>query len=367
MQKQILILVNSLGTGGSERNVALLCKHIDKSRYLPTIWTIHEGGRWRPLLDELGIRVRCFCRRRAWDPLFAYRFAREISKSSFHLTHAFLPTVAFYAAVAKKCFRCKVPFVFSSGASSFGPARTARFYKWAIRQADYVTANSPSTKTLLEEAGVDAQRIAIVPNGHELNAGRSIDWRQYLPRFENSRPVVISVGRLIKTKRICDLIRAAAMINESGRMAEFVIVGDGPEMDCLKGLRDSLGLRESVEFLGHRTDVANLLASSDVFAFPSEAEGLPNAVIEAALAGVPIVAADIDATRSVVDNVRGGALVPPRNPERFARAIMDVLANPKEAETRAEYAKSYAMNRYTVDAMVEGYYGSYEAALGDLE
>jgi len=128
-----------------------------------------------------------------------------------------------------------------------------------------------------------------------------------------------------------------------------VIAGDGE----LRGeLERTTG--PNVRFLGSRTDVPDILASLDVFAFPSLFEGLCLAVIEAQVAGVPVVATAVGGIKETVVEGETGLLVPLRDPEALASAIRRLLEHPDEAARLAAEARRRALERYSEERMVSG-------------
>jgi glycosyltransferase involved in cell wall biosynthesis len=114
-----------------------------------------------------------------------------------------------------------------------------------------------------------------------------------------------------------------------------VWVGDGPLHRRVERQLRRSGLADRVLLLGDRTDVACLLPAFDVFAMSSRYEGLPCALVEAMLAGIPVVATAVNAVPDVVRPGETGLLVPPQHPELLARAVDTVLDNPNAARHRA--------------------------------
>ena len=161
----------------------------------------------------------------------------------------------------------------------------------------------------------------------------------------DGRPLVGNVARLAEQKDHRTLLGAAALVPE----ADFAIAGDGE----LRGeLERAAG--PNVRFLGTRTDVPDILASLDVFAFPSLFEGLCLAVIEAQTAGVPVVATAVGGIKETVVDGETGLLVPPRDPEALAAAIRRLLGHPEEAARLAAEARRRALERYSEEQMVSG-------------
>jgi len=202
---------------------------------------------------------------------------------------------------------------------------------------------------------VDEHRLRLIYNGHDLAAvgaapGRD-QQRQQLGLGGNDF-VIITVGRLIETKRHVDLLEACAKIDRAGNDFQVLIVGDGPCRESLMQQTGQLGLGNHVQFLGTREDVIPLVRAADLFAFPSESEGLPNAVIEAALCKVPIIAADIKPVAEVIENGKSGTVVPVHDADALANAIRAVMANRPQAEQMAEVAFREACLKFDLEQTI---------------
>jgi glycosyltransferase involved in cell wall biosynthesis len=192
------------------------------------------------------------------------------------------------------------------------------------------------------------QRTHVVPLG--------IDSDRFLapPRAARSAaPVIGNVARLAPQKGQRTLIEAAPHVLVSHPDATFVIVGDGELRDELQRVAQDLGVAESFTFTGARDDIPELLATFDVFAFPSHFEGLCLAVIEAQVAGVPVVATPVGGIRETVVPNETGLLVEPGEPEVLAAAIVSLLDDPAYALRLASEAQRRALARYTERELVD--------------
>jgi glycosyltransferase involved in cell wall biosynthesis len=140
--------------------------------------------------------------------------------------------------------------------------------------------------------------------------------------------------------------------------ARFAIAGDGELREALERRALELG-GDHVSILGNRSDVADLLASFSVFAYPSRFEGLCLAVIEAQAAGVPVVATPVGGIRETVVDGETGWLVPVDDAAALAERIAHVLDHPDEARRVADEARRRAQ-RFSEQAMVERTLALYE-------
>ena len=137
--------------------------------------------------------------------------------------------------------------------------------------------------------------------------------------------VVGTVTRLHESKGNKHLVDAAAIVSRERPEVRFAIVGEGPLQADLEQQATRLGISDKVDFLGFQRDVASVLASFHVAAFPSLWEGTPLTVFESLAMGKPIVSTDVDGLKEVLVHEQNSLIVPPRDPGAMARAIIRVL------------------------------------------
>lgn len=165
--------------------------------------------------------------------------------------------------------------------------------------------------------------------------------------LDASHRVVGMVARFVAEKGYREMIRAAQTVASRMPEARFLFVGPA-EPEKADGLDPRLieeaGLAGVVRFLGHRSDVADLYSVMDVLALPSHREGFPRAPMEAAASGVPAVVTDIRGCRQTVDDGKTGYLVPPRDADSLAAALLELLGDDgrRAAFGRAARAKAVA-------------------------
>jgi glycosyltransferase involved in cell wall biosynthesis len=168
------------------------------------------------------------------------------------------------------------------------------------------------------------------------------------PALEKRGPIVGTAARLVGQKRLDLLLEAAPAILERHPDARFVIAGDGPLRAELERRADGLPF----EFVGWREDVADVLASFDVYVLPSDFEGLVYAVIEAQAAGVPVVATPVGGVPENVVPGETGVLIPRGDAGALAAAVNRLLDDPAEAARVAAEARRRVTERYPVERMV---------------
>ncbi len=172
---------------------------------------------------------------------------------------------------------------------------------------------------------------------------------------------VLMVGRLKPPKDPATLIEAWRRVGGPHRL---LFVGDGPLRSPAEALARRNGLSDRIAFLGARTDVPVTLRQADIFALSSAQEGLPLAVIEAMMSGVPVVASDVGGIAEAVVDGLTGFVVPPRDPAALAGALQRLLADPALRARMGAAAHARALQRFTAERMVTQTAAVYEHVLG---
>jgi glycosyltransferase involved in cell wall biosynthesis len=367
MPHRVLLLVYSLARAGTEHNVALTCKYLDQQQFQPEVWVCERGGSLESIVTAVGVEIRELRRGWKYNLWNALKAARQIARSKVDLVHVYLPSVAVYAALAKLLYRMPQPMVFRCGwCHDLGFAARWR-YKWLYGSAfDAFVANSESAADFLESMGIERRRIRLIPNIHEQEQfQRPVDRRQVRNALgvDADAPLLIHVGRFATSKRVEDLIEAVHLLAPKYPELRLLLVGDGPERPIIEQCIRESNLTRQIILLGVRDDIPALLKSSDLFVFPSEIEGSPNAVIEACLAEVPIVACDVLGVRDVVQHRATALLAPPRNPRAFADCIEESLSDRSAARQRARAARLQAESVYRVENVLSRLYELYEGLL----
>jgi glycosyltransferase involved in cell wall biosynthesis len=171
---------------------------------------------------------------------------------------------------------------------------------------------------------------------------------------------LVNVGEFRHIKGTDVLIEALAELHRSGRLLTLAVAGDGEESSALREQVVRLGLSNSVRFLGH-TPARQAFGHGRLLVMPSRADSLPYVAIEAAGAGIPIVASAVGGIPEILG--QDAAMVPPANPERLAAAIAAALDDPARAKAGAARLRERIARLFSQDAMVEGILAGYGEAI----
>ncbi|MCD6336528.1 MAG: glycosyltransferase family 4 protein [Candidatus Latescibacteria bacterium] len=239
------------------------------------------------------------------------------------------------------------------------PLMADRFlYRMAYREiVKRIIAPSYGIKEAFRKYGwLAPDRIEVIPNGINLS-----EYPLYTDRFEVRSELTIpadalvigTVGRLKSQKGHTFFLEAARRIGAVHPQANFLIVGDGPERGRLIAQAEESGIADRVHFLGYREGVPRPLGTMDVFVFPSLFEGLPNALLEAMAMARPVVATRIPGVTEVIQDGQSGLLVPPRDSEALAEAVLDMLAHPDWSRRMGSTARETIAQRFSFTQTVD--------------
>jgi glycosyltransferase involved in cell wall biosynthesis len=214
----------------------------------------------------------------------------------------------------------------------------------------YLAVSQHTAQRLTRKLRWPAGRVQVVHNG--MICSPPVDRTSALAlkrQLAGNRPIVLTVARLDEQKGHHYLLEAATQIPE----AQFVLAGDGPLRSTLEAQARSLGLEERVTFLGHRTDIADLLAACDVFVLPSLYEGLPLSILEAMAARKPVIATNIGGTVEAVIDGETGELVPPADPIALAAAIRSVVSDHALAQRLGAAGRRRVEQEFSAASMIK--------------
>jgi glycosyltransferase involved in cell wall biosynthesis len=294
------------------------------------------------------------------------RLARVIRARSVKLVHAneFISNlVGFLAARA-----AGVPVIVNRGdlghlRDGFG-AWHRRVERWISRHADAVCANAEGVRRLCIEAeGSGEERTFVVRNGLDLERFDALASRELQGPLPAGEQLVAVVANLWPVKGHRTLIEAIGRVHGRLPLARFALIGDGPERQELERRIAELGIGSAVVLLGTRYDVPAILRRCHAACLPSLAEGLPNAVMEAMAAGLPVVATAVGGTPELVTPHETGLLAPAGDAEALGTMLLQLLRDPHAAAAMGRRGRERIASEFSLARMAAAHERMYRAVL----
>lgn len=232
--------------------------------------------------------------------------------------------------------------------------------KWNRFFGDFATAVSKGCKEhFVKFFGLNEDFITVIYNGVELGCGDfSVIKRQ------NGESVISVIGRLAEEKGHIVLIKAISLLpaHVKDNLRVF-FVGDGEKRQELVNAVKEAGLEKAIFFVGHVEDVSVYICVSDFTVQPSLREGFGLSIIESFLCGKPVIGSRVGGIPElIIDNITG-ILVQPNDPMALKDALLHFINNPGVVKKCGETGKTMALERFTVEGMIDGYKAFYKKAL----
>jgi glycosyltransferase involved in cell wall biosynthesis len=200
--------------------------------------------------------------------------------------------------------------------------------------------------------------------------GVGVDTSRFAARpFPPGEPVVVLAGRMLWDKGVGEFVEAGKLLRQRGVRGRLALVGQpDPENPASIGVEQLHRWHDEgvVEWWGRRDDMPEVLASAHVVALPSYREGLPKVLVEAAACARPIVATDVCGCREVVRHGENGLLVPVRDAERLARAIVTLLQDPALCERMGRRGRDLVVKEFSAERITRETMALYRELLGPV-
>lgn len=362
----ILQVIYSFKMGGSERMASTIASGLDRSRFRTMVCGLNGDGPLSELLRKEGIPCFVLNRRDGKDwsmPAQLYRLLRH-EKADLVQTHHLGQFL--YAIGPARLLGIPVIHTEHEYYTYFQRSRNQWIAKWMLPLAwKTVVVGEDVGRFFTDRIGIAPKKLEVIHQGIAMTPNDSVDVaviRAELKLDPFAGPVIGHVARLTAAKDQETLLRAFAQVHQSRPAARLVMVGDGELRGKLTGLAADLGLGESVRFVGFRSDIQRLLPAFDLFVLSSQEEGLPISLLEAMAAARPVVATAVGCIPELVSNGERGLVVPPRDPQKLADAILKLLSDNSARVRYGEAGKRHVEARFSLSEMINRYESLYRQA-----
>jgi glycosyltransferase involved in cell wall biosynthesis len=355
---RLVQFTKSFHIGGTEVQVVELLRGLPSS-YRVQVALLQDAGPLLGSVHQLGFRPEVFplngSLARPNTALQVVRLAHWLRHERVELVHAHDFYSTMLVVPAAKLAGTKVVVGRLDLAHWHGKARRV-VLRGLTRMADHVVANAEAIRHMLvEEEGMPADRVSVIPNGLDLtrfDARMREGLKLPLPDTGGA-PVLVHVANMNHpVKRQEDLLRALALVRLKGQTLHTFLVGDGPRRAELERMAGELGLTSTVHFLGHRADVPGVYARADFGVLCSTAEGMSNAVMEGMAAGLPMVVTRVGGNPELVADGERGLVIPPLRPEAMSEAFLKLLGNPERGRRMGGEARAFVERELSLQRMV---------------
>jgi glycosyltransferase involved in cell wall biosynthesis len=252
---------------------------------------------------------------------------------------------------------------------SYGGLPNDKFLRWiGYRGLDVLITNSRATAGEIEQYALTTARVQVVPNGVDVPAPLSPIERSHLKcelGYSESDLVIGSIGRLDGNKNYSMLLRVFATLHKKWEMLRLLIIGEGPLKSQLLDLAKQLAIASKVRFPGAIPLAAQYLPAMEICCLTSYTEGVPNVVMEAASAGLPVISTRCGDSAYLIDGDVSGYLVPADDDATMAKHMDWLLNNPEQRARMGQSGREKMSREFSIAAMVTRMTAIYDGVLAN--
>jgi glycosyltransferase involved in cell wall biosynthesis len=374
VKKNILQLVGSFHSGGSERQAAQLIRLLrEDETHRIFVACLNGEGVLRAGVERLGFtEIPEFKLTSFYDA----NMARQLSRCKKFLrenridivqTHDFYTNV--FGMLAGRM--AKVPVRIAAKRETGTKSSAQRFIeRRAYAFAHAIVANAEAVKNHLIETGAAAKKIEVVYNGLDLakfdlkNRKRTEILKSFdLPTDENLKFVTIVANFRSDVKNQGMFLRAAQRVKQDFPDARFILAGEGELISIMKNLAKDLGLENESFFIDNCGDVPRLLFVSNICVLSSVTEGFSNSILEYMAAAKPVVATNVGGASEAILEGENGFLVASNDDETMTNRLLTLLRDEEKAKTFGTRGRAIAEQKFSTAAQLRKTLDLYDGLL----
>jgi glycosyltransferase involved in cell wall biosynthesis len=344
---RLVLLLQDLKFGGTQRQTLELARRLDPARFQVEVWVLTAGDDLMPLAGDWGIPVVRLARQALVGPLALMHLWRRLRDQPPDLLMLLTVVPNIWGRILGRLAR--VPVIVGNCRGGGAPWRQHEWLLWPLM--DHLLCNTTALKAeLTQRYGIPPAKISVILNG--------VDTDFYSPGPAGLRPkapVILSVARLVPDKDHDTLIAAFSQVAADFPEAELWLLGDGPRRAAIEALAAQTLPPGRVRFWPGQPDIRPLLHQACLLVLSSRYEALPNVVLEAMAAGLPVAATRVGGLPELVVPGRTGWLVPPGDAVALAAAMSQALGDADVREALGRTGREIAVADFSLEAMTRRY------------
>lgn len=366
---QVTHVITDLETGGAEMMLYKLLSGLDRNKISPRVVSLTDEGSIGQKILEMGIEVTSLgMKPGSFNPRGIFKLAENLRDSNTELVQTWMYHADLIGGIAG-LVAGGIPIIWNIRNSTLDKETSKTRTRMIVQLNAWLSHWLPKSvlicsiraQSIHEQLGFDKKKMWMVPNGFNLSEfhpdATARSWLRDHLNLPEISPIVGLVARFDPQKDLPNFVRAASIANNSLPEIHYVLCGDriDDENEELADWINDAGLAEKFHLLGRRTDIPRLTAGFDLAVSSSAyGEAFSNVVGEAMACGVPCVVTDVGDAALIVAET--GRVVPPRDPESLANAIVEILSlSSSERRKLGAEARDRILNNYDLARIVEEY------------
>jgi starch synthase (maltosyl-transferring) len=368
---RICFLITELDQGGAERALVRIATGLPRAEWDVTVICLGPEGPLAAPLREAGIPVDCLGVTSICSPRSLWRATFGLARLLKQIRPALLQTFLFHAGLAGRIAArpARVPMVVCglrvAERRSRWRLRLDRWTDWLVDR--HVCVSQAVADFSQRESRLPAGKLVVIPNGVDFDRFHEAEPAD-LSRFgiPDGAKVLLTVGRLDPQKAPLELVRIFAELAADHPEWHLLLVGDGLLRTELRQLIDAGGLGVRVHLAGWQADVPEIMRACDLFVLNSRWEGMPNVVLEAAAAGLPVIATRCEGVAEIIESGVSGVLVEVNQPQAMRAALESAMTRQNDATARVSRLQQIVSEQFTWQSVISRYAALYRELLAAL-
>ena len=358
-------MIPTLDQSGAEKQLTLLAQGLPRDEFAPHVVALTRGGPYQQVLEAAGIPVSVIGKTWKADLGAYFRLKRELHRLQPDLVHTWLFAASAYTRLALGR-RPRCPVVVSERCvDTWKSAWQLQVDRWLAPRASAIVGNSLSVLQFYEQHGIPVRLLHPISNGVPPAPEQGMSHEEVCRAVNIPTDSFLAgyLGRLAPQKRVQDLVWAVETLRQIRPQFHLLVIGEGPERERLENFADAIGCSGTVHFLGHRDDAAAWMAGLDTFCLASSFEGMSNSLMEAMVAGKPVVVSDIPANRELVTHEQTGLLVKLGDGVGYMQFFRRLMDEPELGPRLGAAAQQHMREHFSVEKMIQHHVELYRTLL----
>lgn len=364
----ILFCITELDPGGAENALVQLVTRLDRDRWQPYVIALAGEGKLVKPLREAGIEVVCLNATSSRQFSIYPRLVKEFRRINPKIVQTYLFHANILGRMAARAARVK------HVVSGIRVAeRRGKWYhrvdRWTDRWVSKHVCVSQAVKDFTAKtARISSEKMIVIPNGVDLKRFENAlpISRESLPRCSSENLIALYAGRLDPQKGVADLLTIAENLRDQLPELKWLIAGDGPLKSELANSIKEKNLQNCVQLLGNRQDIPELMQTADMFIFPSRWEGMPNVILEAMAARLPIITSHVEGIDELLIDQQSGIITPRQDIPAMTKAVIQLATAPDLRTSYSQAAFQKVANEFSWEQTAARYQELYQSLINNI-
>ncbi len=348
MHKRILHIITELDVGGTEKQLLLLLPELQK-KFDNEVICLTGHGPIGPQIEETGITVHYVGATAWWDPRLSLRLWRLLYRRRPSAIITYLILADMTGRLLGRLAGVQT-IICSQRSRLFGPAWWHQLDRFTRFLVTHYTCQTQTTKELLQQTlKLRPEQVTVIPNAvAETLTQQTEHKRSHNQNSTQSIITITCVANLKPEKRIDLLLEVFEQLATRHPHIQLQLVGEGPERKKLEHQISHYTTKKHIYFLGLRSDIPKLLATSDIFVLPTSIEGMSNALLEAMAAGLPCLTTNLPVNAEIISEGQNGLLFDLSNPLSLLNQLERLIADPNLRQNLGGAAKAHIHSHHSL-------------------